>query len=535
MKCNGLELSSEKTNMILFNNGQGPRIMPKFFIDNEELEYVREVKFLGVYLNVKLNWKKHIDYLLQKALKSYNLIKIISSKSWGQDIKTLVHLAVALVRSKLTYGQEIYFSAPKTYLKKLQSLDSKAIKIALGVPVHTKTESTYKTVGILSLDNWRKLTCSKYVIRSQIVYNNTETEVTLRSDIDFNKRAQNIPSLMTIASYVHDIFDNNEIDSQSVAKNVISPIPLWELNSADFDLSYTYIKKDENPFLLSSLIKSHLEEKYFMKLQIYTDGSLLENGHAGAGFVIPDFKMYKSYHLGKGYSIFTAELIAILMALDTLVSMNTSFYSIVFCVDSQSVLKALKSNEAKIRQDLIYEIKYLIHNLIVNGTEVHFCWVPSHCSILYNDWADRAAKDGAKNNNAQKINIQLSKTEIYSILKKSFKEYSIVSDTYSLCFGFPRQITTLAFRLFLNSIRTKYCADITCICGEKLSINHILIQCEDIRSLFPVELKLPHTLEEFSYQDYLTLAKILIYSPIGSFFYEDSYMYTNIRLGALLT
>ena len=79
-------------------------------------------------------------------MKSYNLIKIISSKSWGQDIKTLVHLAVALVRSKLTYGQEIYFSAPKTYLKKLQSLDSKAIKIALGVPVHTKTESTYKTV-----------------------------------------------------------------------------------------------------------------------------------------------------------------------------------------------------------------------------------------------------------------------------------------------------------------------------------------------------------------------------------------------------
>ena len=55
------------------------------------------------------------------------------------------------------------------------------------------------------------------------------------------------------------------------------------------------------------------------------------------------------------------------------------------------------------------------------------------------------------------------------------------------------------------------------ICGEKLSINHILIQCEDIRSLFPVELKLPHTLEEFSYKDYLTLAKILIYSPIGSF------------------
>ena len=49
---------------------------------------------------------------------------------------------MSLVRSKLIYGQEVYFSAPNTLLKKLQSIDSKAIKLAIGVPVHTDTSKS---------------------------------------------------------------------------------------------------------------------------------------------------------------------------------------------------------------------------------------------------------------------------------------------------------------------------------------------------------------------------------------------------------
>ena len=58
-----------------------------------------------------------------------------------------------------------------------------------------------------------------------------------------------------------------------------------------------------------------MEEKYKHHLKVYTDGSILEDGSAGSAFVIPSLKTEKSYHLGKGHSIFAAELVAILMAL----------------------------------------------------------------------------------------------------------------------------------------------------------------------------------------------------------------------------
>ena len=60
------------------------------------------------------------------------------------------------MRSKFIYGQEVYFSAPNSLLKKLQSIDSKAIKLAIGVPVHTNTSKSYAEAGI-SLSEQRKL------------------------------------------------------------------------------------------------------------------------------------------------------------------------------------------------------------------------------------------------------------------------------------------------------------------------------------------------------------------------------------------
>jgi len=54
------------------------------------------------------------------------------------------------------------FFAPNTLLKKLQSIDSKAIKLAIGVPVHTNTSKSYAEAGMISLFEQRKLAISKY-------------------------------------------------------------------------------------------------------------------------------------------------------------------------------------------------------------------------------------------------------------------------------------------------------------------------------------------------------------------------------------
>ena len=197
MHTNGMELSGEKTSLMLFNNGINPKHLPKLELDGTELVYKQQIKFLGVHMTPKLSWKLHIENLIIKARKGLNLIKVVNAQPWGQDTKTLLHLALSFVRSRLTYGQEVYHSAPKHYLKRLESLDSKAIKIAIGVPIHTNTSKCYTTVGILSLSEQRQAAVAKYVIRGLSVQNSVTEDMKI-DKADFPKRSQNVSYLTPI-------------------------------------------------------------------------------------------------------------------------------------------------------------------------------------------------------------------------------------------------------------------------------------------------------------------------------------------------
>ena len=64
-----------------------------------------------------------------------------------------------------------------------------------------------------------------------------------------------------------------------------------------------------------TIVKTHIHEQYQNHLQIFTDGSVLDN-NVGATFVIPTLKVERSFYLGSNLSIFTAELAGIVMALE---------------------------------------------------------------------------------------------------------------------------------------------------------------------------------------------------------------------------
>ena len=166
--------------------------------------------------------------------------------------------------------------------------------------------------------------------------------------------------------------------------------------------------------------KIHCLENYSNHLHLYTDGSLLDNGECGAGFSIPQLRISKSYYLGTNLSIFTAELTAIMMALNFFIDLVKRNKYVVIFVDSLSVLKALQNFNLKTRPDLVNEIYQLLNQLFLKGSDISFCWIPSHCNIIGNEQADKAAKQGAqKKNVSTKVQIPISIEEYNNILENS--------------------------------------------------------------------------------------------------------------------
>ena len=387
----------------------------------------------------------------------------------------------------------------------MQSIDCSAFRLALGVPFHASVLGTYHEAGVLPLDDYRNLACAKYVIRSASVQNSNHMEINLRSDIHFPKRAQRIRSNETILTYSSKLIEKSGVDHKNLSPRFpVSPIPSWELLPAKFDYNYTTMSKKENINILGSEARTHIYNSYSNHLKVFTDGSLLNNS-AGCGFVIPALKTEKSFYLGQNVSIFTAELLAILMALRYLLDVPLNFYSLLFCVDSKSVLQSLESINPKNRIEIITEIKLLIHNLIIRGTTVQFCWIPSHCLIFGNEWADRTARAGArKADGSVVITIPLSLHEGYSLLQRVSNEFfdktykdSILTKLHKpgssakCCFNLQlkrfakhdtllnhafqnrnvnlhlkckKRFKSLFYRLKLNAFQTKFVKNVRCIC-----------------------------------------------------------------------
>ena len=95
-------------------------------------------------------------------------------------------------------------------------------------------------------------------------------------------------------------------------------------------------------YKLAIQVGEHLDNKYQNHIKIFTDGSVLDSLDSGAGFVIPDLKVQKSFYLGKGFSIFTSELYAILMALNYICNIQLARYNLCWLKISSLCIEKLE-------------------------------------------------------------------------------------------------------------------------------------------------------------------------------------------------
>ena len=50
----------------------------------------------------------------------------------------------------------------------------------------------------------------------------------------------------------------------------------------------------------------------------------------------------------------------------------------------------------------------------------------------------------------------------------------------------PRKLSCLIYKLQLNTWKTKFCKDVKCICGQLISIHHIIYGCEKLNELYRI-------------------------------------------------
>ena len=104
---NCFQFSKTKTVCIHFYKRWTYHFNLEINIDWHTIPVVGQAKSLGIIFDNKLNFKAHIEYLLQKSLKDLKLLKIISKMNWDANHKVRFRIYWTHIRIKLDYGSSI--------------------------------------------------------------------------------------------------------------------------------------------------------------------------------------------------------------------------------------------------------------------------------------------------------------------------------------------------------------------------------------------------------------------------------------------
>lgn len=110
------------------------------------LSRIPTIRYLGVTVDDKLQWKQHLSVVSAKARK---LIYIFKQLRIAADHRLLISTYKALCQCILTYCICIWGNAAKTHMIQLERAQRAVLKVALGLPYRFSTEQLYQQTKVL--------------------------------------------------------------------------------------------------------------------------------------------------------------------------------------------------------------------------------------------------------------------------------------------------------------------------------------------------------------------------------------------------
>ena len=349
-KC-GLNVNPAKTELVLFTR---KKKIPNFRLpqlNGVELSLSNSAKFLGIFLDSKLDWRFNLTERIKKAYAAlYSCQKVIGTKD-GIKPKLFHWLYTAIVRPVVTYGCHVWWPV---VTKK----------------VHSDSINRINRLALLCMTNAMR------------------TTPTVALEIMLNIPPLDIYTRQIAKTTLVRLNQSNSLQSRIVRHSEL----VKDLGMINTDYMISCNIMDEELITDFPSVNDWTSGKVnTSEISIYTDGSKLKEG-TGCGFFCNELNIGKFYRLKSVCSIFQAEIYAIAIAARHVSMLPIFNRDISFYIDSQAAIKALISGN--IRSKVVSSC----HKELLALRQQHklkLCWVPGHKNILGNEKADELAKLGA--------------------------------------------------------------------------------------------------------------------------------------------
>ena len=106
----GLSINSDKTAVVPFTRKRSLKNLKRIHLDGKEILPSQEVKYLGITLDSKLLWNRHIKNITSKATKALMICRRLAGNRWGCAPNILRWMYTMIVRPMITYGAVAWYT-----------------------------------------------------------------------------------------------------------------------------------------------------------------------------------------------------------------------------------------------------------------------------------------------------------------------------------------------------------------------------------------------------------------------------------------
>ena len=384
-RIQGLTFCPEKSVAIIFTRQDLATFVDPapLILNGRALEYVNEVKYLGIWLDRSLSFQTHIRSKVDKCKKLLMTMRGFFTRFIrGPNPKLLKWAYTAIVLPTLTYGCHIWGHKVKgenANSKKLSSLQRSALLMITHAFPKAPTHGLEVMCHLPSLEHrLRKDSALKY----------------LRTRSQFTR-----------------VWTGDCHSKYASKRGHIKANRLWlEENGLH------HKKVDYSKTTLPLRRFSDLDTP--AAINIYTDGSKKDN-RVGYGYVRLSDNKRVAARLPDHCTVFQAEMQGILTATNDLILAKTKNQTITIHSDSESSIKALFSRAVESNQikNTVYKLNHLAQYNTVNLN-----WVKAHVGTFGNEVADKLAKRGTEMTHISHPDLPLSPEILKSRIYKAMEE-----------------------------------------------------------------------------------------------------------------
>ncbi|KAL0831680.1 hypothetical protein ABMA28_001228 [Loxostege sticticalis] len=342
---------------------------PRLTMGGVDIALSKQVKILGLHIDEKLTFNKHVGIQTSKALNIYKQVSRAAKISWGLHPEVVRQIYVAAVEPIILYAASAWApSADKIGVQKLlnsvqRGFAQKLCKSYRTVSLH----SALTLAGILPLD-----------LRIQEAAALYET-----------KRGSPLPEL-------------GDRETESRVGFAETPHPALHM-----DIIFERLEDQ-------SLVDRHNVQE----VRIFTDGSKIE-GKVGAALSVwkgESEVRNQKFSLSAYCTVYQAELLAICRATGGILKGRERSYGLYS--DSMAALETVANHSSL--HPLAVESRENLRKALTQGKDVSLYWIKAHAGLQGNERADELAKEAA---------LALKKKPDYDKCPVSFAKKSLRNQT----------------------------------------------------------------------------------------------------------